>query len=57
MTDYAVVAGATGALGSAIVRRLRAEHLTIVAISRSARDLDALAGTDAGVIDRHDHRR
>jgi NAD(P)-dependent dehydrogenase (short-subunit alcohol dehydrogenase family) len=50
MTEYAVVAGATGALGSAIVRRLRAEHLTVVAISRSSGELDALAGADPGVI-------
>lgn len=50
MTEYAVVAGATGALGSAIVRRLRAEGLTVVAIARSADDLDELAASDTGVI-------
>lgn len=50
MTSYAVVAGATGALGSAIVRVLRAADLTVVAIARSAADLDDLAADDPGVI-------
>lgn len=50
MSDYAVVAGATGALGSAIVGRLRDAGLQVVAIARSADDLDAMAALDAGVI-------
>lgn len=50
MTDYAVVGGATGALGAAIVRRLRSEGLTVVAVARSAADLDALAADDPGVV-------
>lgn len=50
MTDYAVVGGATGALGAAIVRRLRAEGLTVVAVARSAVDLNALAAEDPGVV-------
>lgn len=50
MSEYAVVAGATGALGSAIVRRLRAHGLTVIAIARSASDLDTLAATDTGVV-------
>lgn len=50
MTGYAVVAGATGALGSAIVARLRDAGLRVVAIARSADDLDAMAALDDGVI-------
>lgn len=50
MTQYAVVGGATGALGAAIVRRLRAEGLTVVAVARSAVDLNALAAEDPGVV-------
>ncbi len=50
MSEYAVVAGATGALGSAIVHRLRAEGLVVVAIARSSADLDRLTSDDDGVI-------
>lgn len=50
MSEYAVVGGATGALGAAIVRRLRTDGLTVVAVARSAGDLDALAAEDPGVI-------
>lgn len=50
MSEYAVVAGATGALGSAIVGRLRDAGLRVVAIARSADDLDAMAALDDGVI-------
>ena len=50
MTEYAVVGGATGALGAAIVRRLRAEGLTVVAVARSTAHLDALAADDPGVV-------
>jgi NAD(P)-dependent dehydrogenase (short-subunit alcohol dehydrogenase family) len=49
-TEYAVVAGATGALGSAIVGRLRDRGLTVVAVARSSDDLDAMAALDDGVI-------
>ena len=50
MPEYAVVAGATGALGSAIVRRLRYDGLTVIAIARSSDDLDRLTADDDGVI-------
>ena len=50
MTDHAIVAGATGALGSAIVGRLRDAGVRVVAIARSAADLDALAGADDGIV-------
>lgn len=48
--DCAVVAGATGALGSAIVRRLRDAGLAVVAVARSSEQLALLADGDAGVI-------
>lgn len=47
MNDVAVVAGATGALGSAILRRLVGADLTVVAIARSVDQLDAVAGAGA----------
>lgn len=47
--EYAVVAGATGALGTAIVRRLRSAGLRVVVVARSAADLDALAAGDDGI--------
>src|SRR5690606_17838475 len=50
VTDHAIVAGATGALGSAIVGRLRDAGVRVVAIARSAADLDALAGADDGIV-------
>lgn len=50
MTDDAVVTGATGALGSAIVACLRGAGLRVVAVSRSRPDLDRLAGDDSGVV-------
>lgn len=50
MPEYAVVAGATGALGSAIVVRLRAAGLRVIAIARSQAALDDLAAGDADVI-------
>jgi NAD(P)-dependent dehydrogenase (short-subunit alcohol dehydrogenase family) len=50
MPEYAVVAGATGALGSAIVGRLRSAGLTVVAIARSAADLDLMTAADDGII-------
>jgi NAD(P)-dependent dehydrogenase (short-subunit alcohol dehydrogenase family) len=48
--EYAVVAGATGALGTAIVRRLRDAGLTVVVVARSAADLATLAAADPGVV-------
>lgn len=48
--EYAVVAGATGALGHAIVARLRAAGLTVVAVARSADQLAELAAGDPGVV-------
>ena len=50
MSEYAVVAGATGALGSAIVARMRAAGLNVIAIARSKDDLADLAGDDGGVV-------
>jgi NAD(P)-dependent dehydrogenase (short-subunit alcohol dehydrogenase family) len=50
MSDYAVVTGATGALGSAIVACLRSAGLRVVAVARSRSDLDRLAGGDDGVV-------
>lgn len=49
MTDdreYAVVAGATGALGSAVVERFVDRGLTVVAIARRIDDLDRYEGDD-----------
>jgi NAD(P)-dependent dehydrogenase (short-subunit alcohol dehydrogenase family) len=50
MSDYAVVTGATGALGSAIVACLRSAGLRVVAVARSRPDLERLAGGDDGVV-------
>ena len=50
MSEYAVVSGATGALGSAIVACLRSAGLTVVAVARSRSDLERLAGGDDGVV-------
>lgn len=41
--EYAVVAGATGALGSAVVDRLVGRGLTVVAIARGTAELDRYA--------------
>lgn len=46
----AVVAGATGALGAAITRRMRERGLRVVAVARSAETLRALAAEDPGVV-------
>jgi NAD(P)-dependent dehydrogenase (short-subunit alcohol dehydrogenase family) len=48
--EYAVVAGATGALGTAIVRRLRDAGLTVVVVARTADQLAALADGDPGIV-------
>lgn len=45
----AVVVGATGALGGAIVRRLRSFDIPVVAVARSAEALAVLAAADDGI--------
>jgi NAD(P)-dependent dehydrogenase (short-subunit alcohol dehydrogenase family) len=50
MSEYAVVTGATGALGSAIVACLRSAGLQVVAVARSRPDLELLASGDDGVV-------
>lgn len=50
MTDHAVVGGATGALGAAIVARLRAEGLRVIAVARTADGLADMAGDDDGIV-------
>lgn len=47
----AVVVGATGLLGSAILRRLRSAGLAVVAVARDGAALGRLAGADGGVIE------
>lgn len=49
-SPLAVVVGATGALGGAIVRRLRARGLPVLAVARSADGVAALAADDEGVV-------
>ncbi|WP_428035462.1 SDR family NAD(P)-dependent oxidoreductase [Amphritea sp.] len=48
--ETAVVVGATGAFGQAIVERLLARGLKVVAVARSAASLQALSEAHAGVI-------
>jgi NAD(P)-dependent dehydrogenase (short-subunit alcohol dehydrogenase family) len=48
--DQAVVVGATGAVGGAIVRRLRASGLMVVAVARDAVALEKMAAEDEGVV-------
>jgi NAD(P)-dependent dehydrogenase (short-subunit alcohol dehydrogenase family) len=50
MSEVAVVVGATGALGQAIVHRLRRHDLTVIAIARSESQLAQLAGGDSGIV-------
>ncbi|HZB41666.1 MAG TPA: SDR family oxidoreductase [Ilumatobacter sp.] len=50
MSELAVVTGATGALGSAIVACLRSAGLTVVAIARSESDLEQLASGDERIV-------
>lgn len=50
MTEIAVVGGATGALGAAIVRRLRAHGLRVVAVARTEAALAELAAEDDGIV-------
>ncbi|WP_296058975.1 SDR family oxidoreductase [uncultured Amphritea sp.] len=48
--ETAIVVGATGAFGQAIVERLLARGLKVVAVARSADSLQALSETHEGVI-------
>jgi NAD(P)-dependent dehydrogenase (short-subunit alcohol dehydrogenase family) len=48
--EWAVVVGATGALGGAICRRLRAAGLRVLAVARDGAALEALAARDPGVV-------
>jgi NAD(P)-dependent dehydrogenase (short-subunit alcohol dehydrogenase family) len=50
MSELAVVSGATGALGSAIVACLRSAGLAVVAVARSRSDLERLASGDTGIV-------
>lgn len=49
--ETAVVVGATGAIGSAVTRRLVGRSLRVVAVARTPRDLDALEGVVPCVAD------
>ena len=49
-TEWAVVVGAAGAIGSQIVRRLGERGLGIVAVGRTSESLEALAATTENVI-------
>lgn len=49
-TEWALVAGATGAIGSRIVKQLRERGLGIVAIARSADGLEQLAAERSTVV-------
>ncbi|WP_068804271.1 SDR family NAD(P)-dependent oxidoreductase [Thauera phenolivorans] len=48
--ELAVVVGATGDFGQAIVARLRAEGLRVIAVARSAASLAVLAGGDPDIV-------
>lgn len=50
MSDVAVVVGATGAVGSTLVRRLVDRGLRVVAVARSADALAALASTSDRIV-------
>lgn len=50
MNEQAVVVGATGSVGRAIVRRLRVDGLTVVAVARDSAALGKLAADDPGVV-------
>lgn len=49
-SPIAVVVGATGALGGAIVRRLRGRGVPVLAVARSTEALAALPADDSGVL-------
>lgn len=48
-SEWAVVAGATGAIGSNIVERMVGRGLGVVAVARTAEDLEALAASHSSV--------
>lgn len=48
--EFAVVVGATGAMGQVMVRRLAARGLQVVAVARSAASIADLVGSTPGVI-------
>jgi len=48
--EQAVVVGATGAVGGAVLRRLRQQGLAVVAVARDADALGKLAADDPGVL-------
>lgn len=48
--ELAVVAGATGALGRAIVAELRATGLVVVAVARTEAAVKEMAAADAGIV-------
>ncbi len=48
--DLVVVVGATGSIGSAVVRRLAGRGLRVLAVARKVDDLDALAAKVPGVV-------
>lgn len=48
--ELAIVVGATGDFGRAIVGRLRREGLQVLAVARTAAALEALSGSDPGVV-------
>jgi NAD(P)-dependent dehydrogenase (short-subunit alcohol dehydrogenase family) len=48
-TGAAVVVGATGAVGSAIIGRLRGEGVPVVAVARDVSRLKMMAGADDGI--------
>jgi NAD(P)-dependent dehydrogenase (short-subunit alcohol dehydrogenase family) len=50
VSEVAVVAGATGALGTAIVHRLRGRGVRVIAVARSTRALEALTAGDATIV-------
>ena len=50
MNECAVVVGATGAVGSVLVRRLADRGLQVVAVARSADGLSDVASASAGVV-------
>jgi NADP-dependent 3-hydroxy acid dehydrogenase YdfG len=50
MARTAVVTGATGGIGSAVVRALAAGGFRVFAVGRSADELDSLRGTAPGIV-------
>jgi NAD(P)-dependent dehydrogenase (short-subunit alcohol dehydrogenase family) len=50
MSEIAVVVGATGAMGTAMTKRLVAQGLRVVAVARTAATVDDLAASTPGVV-------